>query len=157
VLEALARRLEPWPDLVTARPRWHLTLRFLGEEEDVAGVARALEPLAACGRFPARLGGAGTFGSGRGRRVLWVGLSEGGEAMAALATSVARALALEPEGHVPHLTLRRAPSGAARAVAATLGDDPVGPAWTVDRVLLEASSFPRQPVEHTVLAEVPLA
>lgn len=90
---------------------WHLTLRFLGEVEDMEGVVRALhavrqEP----GQFqPA---GAGFFPSRRRPRVAWLGVKQGQEQVMRLAARVSAALetaGFAPEGRQfrPHLTLAR--------------------------------------------------
>jgi 2'-5' RNA ligase len=106
----------------------HWTLQFLGEcsEDRVTEIARALDAAAAGVRpFPARIGGVGTFPETGAPRILWLGLAEGGEAMADLAGRVHRAL--EPFGFIPderpfsaHLTLGRVKRLQAAAQARTI-------------------------------------
>ena len=42
-----------------------------------------------------------------GRKILWLGVSEGNERMQGLNSAVNKALHLEPESFIPHLTLAR--------------------------------------------------
>jgi 2'-5' RNA ligase len=73
-----------------------VTLRFLGPTpaELVAGVGEAVRQVAAVARpFDVRLRGAGGFPSPRRPRVLWLGLADGEEAMAALAHDLDGAIA----------------------------------------------------------------
>jgi 2'-5' RNA ligase len=77
------------------RENLHYTMRFMGELGE-SGQSRVTE--AACQgvaghqRFEAALGTAGAFPNARGARVLWLGLSAGTEALAALARSVEQVL-----------------------------------------------------------------
>lgn len=93
----------------------HLTLKFLGEvrEEQAAGI---LDAMRSAGRgFPGfRIGiaGAGAFPGAGSPRVLWLGIAEGAERVAALQEAVEAAmtaLGFPPEDRkfVPHLTLAR--------------------------------------------------
>lgn len=147
-----------------ARPeQWHLTLQFLGPVASLPPVTAALETLGALPPFTARLGGAGAFPTTRRARVLWIGTETGGEAVAALARAVNGVLG--PLGYEAdrdrfrsHLTVARlrVPADVTPALAA-LGDAPVGPAWTVEEVLLYESRLTRQGSHYSVLARVPLA
>ena len=94
----------------------HLTLRFLGPtpadllEPTVAAIETAA--VGTAGSIHLELSGTGTFPSGRRPRALWIGISEGTDALADLAARVEEALVgvgWEPE-HRPfraHLTLAR--------------------------------------------------
>ena len=107
--------------LTAARVSWvktdnlHYTMRFLGElGEDGARRAAeaALDAAASQPAFDAELGPLGAFPDPRRARVLWIGLSTGAEALAALCGALDRALAPRGFGapdHVfsPHLTLGR--------------------------------------------------
>lgn len=157
VTDALAKRLAAWPDLVARRDRWHLTVWFLGEITNERAITSALAAVTGRGGFTARLGGGGTFGAGRKRRTVWVGLVTGGEEMAGIGDAVADALDLDRETLVAHLTLARMAAPVAADIVAALGTEPIGPAWSVGRILLEASSFPIQPVTYRTIAEIPLA
>jgi 2'-5' RNA ligase len=105
----------------------HLTLKFLGEvgPEKLDDIRAALRPPAAQSTpFEAVVAGVGSFG-GRVPRVLWAGVAEGAEALAALAGRVDGALsgigfARETRPFAPHLTLGRvrSPRNAAELAAA---------------------------------------
>jgi RNA 2',3'-cyclic 3'-phosphodiesterase len=92
----------------------HATLKFLGEVDPSrvnriqAAVAEGARPHAP---FPIMVAGLGTFG-GRIPRVVWVGLTDGAEALTAVARDVESALARigfpkEKRGFAAHLTLGR--------------------------------------------------
>ncbi len=94
----------------------HLTLRFLGPTGDdlLAPTMTAVEVAArsAAGPVEIELSGAGTFPFGRRPRALWIGLSRGGDGLAALAELTEAALVdagWQPDGRPfrPHLTLAR--------------------------------------------------
>lgn len=153
---------------LTDRPRWHLTLAFLGDVPEgrrpdaesavVSGVAafRAAHPTPP----RVRLAGGGRFGRGR-FTVLWVGLAGDTEAFTALGRAVRRALrrhklSFDGKPLRPHLTLAR-PGG--RVSEADLAADREaldgyeGPAWTVGGVYLVRSHLgPRPAHEQLVYA-----
>jgi 2'-5' RNA ligase len=97
------------------RENLHYTLRFLGDlGDDGAGRAAeaAVEGVSGHPAFVARLGGMGAFPGARRARVLWVGLSEGAEALKSLADSVEQSLRKKGFGRAdrpfaPHLTIGR--------------------------------------------------
>lgn len=122
VRAALAGYLERCAGLAPEQ-RWappanlHLTLHFLGWVE-TEPMARVTAELAGVRRPPFRLqiGGLGRFGTAARPRVLWVAVTAGREALAALAAEVA--LACRRAGVVgderpynPHLTLCRVRPG----------------------------------------------
>ncbi len=93
----------------------HLTLKFLGEvaderfDEIASALSRAVESHAP---FEAAFGELGGFPTLRRPRVLWVGVGQGAEPMAALARDIEEAfepLGFEPEGRPfrAHFTLAR--------------------------------------------------
>lgn len=144
----------------------HLTLRFLGEiepmmlepaREAVAAAAATIPP------FTVSFGGLGGFPSGRPPRVLWAGVTAGGEGLETLydaleAALVARGMPGESRPFHPHVTLARVrdPRGASD-LASVLG---VGPAFGEVRV--EALHLMRSDLEprgsrYSLLAEAPLA
>jgi 2'-5' RNA ligase len=97
------------------RENWHATVKFLGEVPDARlSEVRALTGRAAAASTPATtaLTGVGAFPSLGRARVLWVGLSDDGGRLAALASALEEGL-----GHAgfrresrplhPHLTLAR--------------------------------------------------
>lgn len=169
VLDAIAARIAAvaMPNArPTPREHWHLTLQFLGDDADVSDVEAALahDPLdVASGAGRIRLGGPETLGNPRRARVLALGLHEGAHWTAELAALVERRLA--PLGYaredrerafIAHLTLARfrAPTDL-RTLRTAIGDEPVGPAWTVDEILLFESRLRRQGAEHVVRARIP--
>jgi 2'-5' RNA ligase len=96
------------------RDNIHVTLKFLGETEEkrlerirsaLAEVAQASAP------FSMDMAGVGSFG-GRVPRVIWVGVTQGGEPLTQLAREVETAMARvgfpkEKRGFTGHLTLGR--------------------------------------------------
>ncbi|MBT1073898.1 RNA 2',3'-cyclic phosphodiesterase [Geobacter grbiciae] len=90
----------------------HLTLRFIGEEDDAvaAAIRRGLAEITSP-PFPLSLQGVGCFPSPRRPRVLWVGLS-GGAPLQQLqqkveAAVVAAGILAEERPFSPHITLAR--------------------------------------------------
>jgi len=145
----------------------HYTLRFLGEVgED--GARRAAEAAtaaaAAVPAFDARLGGLGAFPNPPRARVLWIGLSEGAEALTALAQALDRAL--KPRGFgapdhpfSPHLTLGRvrdAGGNWSEALGLTPAPEGTHARFAVDRLcVVESTLSPRGSI-YTVRVEAPL-
>lgn len=147
---------------VTRREQWHLTLQFLGNRVELDPVAEALAALAV-GPATVRLGDYGGFPRERRARVLWLGVVEGGPFLAQLCAAVGALL--EPLGYPPeerdyhpHLTLARwkAPTDL-RATVAALEAGPLGPAWTVEEVVLFESTTKPTGAEHTEWARFRLA
>ena len=94
---------------------WHFTLQFLGAVEDAAveavGVACERAALRHVG-FELELSGAGAFSSPRRARVLWIGVSRGGDSMRGLYASLVAeteplGFAREEREYSPHLTFAR--------------------------------------------------
>ena len=142
--------------------KWHLTLQFLGPVAVLGPVVDALAEVGRLPSFPARLGGAGAFPNRRRARVVWIGAVEGAEPMIGVAAAVGRALA--PLGYEtergpfrPHLTVARlrTPSDVAPVLDA-IGEGSIGPAWTVDEVVLYGSRLSSAGARYTPLARVPL-
>ena len=143
---------------------WHVTLEFLGRVEDADELAAAIG--AAVADLPAarvRLGGAGAFPKPARATVAWIGVTEGAPAFVGLAAAVDQAtgtLGHPPERRPfhPHVTVARArrPHDL-RPVVAALTDEPVGPAWTLDEVVLFESETRPTGAVHTERARLPLA
>jgi RNA 2',3'-cyclic 3'-phosphodiesterase len=148
------------------RESWHLTLAFLGEVEErvLPDLSTRLERAAR--RHPSQrlaIDGAGAFPAASRARVIWAGIRADGDALAALAASVAagarRAGAPPPdEGrkYRPHLTLARCrqPADVAQltqALASFTGRD-----WLATGICLMRSHLGGQP-RHEELARWPLA
>jgi 2'-5' RNA ligase len=152
------------------RARWvdadkhHLTLAFLGDcaADTVPAITAALEGVAARhAPIAARFVGAGTFGERP--RVLWVGLGEGAEALAAVYRDLVPALsplgfAPDHEGLTPHLTLARAGDRGGdpglAAAAAQLAQEDFGAA-RFGAMVLYRSELSRAGASYTALATAP--
>ena len=131
----------------TPRDQWHLTVQFLGRLVELDSLVESLvDSLRRVPAFDVQLGGGGAFPEPAHGSVLWVGVAAGGAELAALAGAVHEAtapLGFATDGRPfrPHLTLARAPMARDLAELVTaLGDGPVGPAWTVDEVVLVEST-----------------
>lgn len=148
-LDAFCRpRREAVPQLRWTRPdTWHLTTAFMADV-DARHHDRLVEGLAAAAaRTPAfaiRLGGGGTFGPPEAARHLWLGLTRGADALAALAVrcrNAAEHAGVRTDGtnFVPHLTLARGTRHAdlrrLRAVFDTFDAD----GWVADELVLVES------------------
>ncbi|MBI3011823.1 MAG: RNA 2',3'-cyclic phosphodiesterase [Candidatus Omnitrophica bacterium] len=155
-------------DVKWVRPaQLHVTLKFLGEISE--GERQAIEALVARvaaseAPFATRLNALGAFPSLTAPRVVWVGLGEGGEAVARIAEAIEREgvaipLRKEERAFSPHITLGRVRSLRGRqALVAALRDarwDPPPP-WRVSSVTLYESVLRPGGPQHTVLAELPL-
>lgn len=145
----------------------HYTLRFLGEvgEDGARRTAEAATEAASTAKaFAAVLGGLGAFPDPRRARVIWVGLSEGGEALVTLAGTLGRALAKRGFGapdqpFTAHLTLGRVREPRRDWTAALAEPRPAGPhgRFSVDRIrVVESQLSPRGSI-YTVRAEARLA
>jgi 2'-5' RNA ligase len=112
---AIARKLpKNLPGKLVAPDKWHFTLRFLGptapeaRDKIMERISRAkLGP-----KFQVRFGELGAFPNPRRARILWLGVTRGGERLselAAIAEDAARSAGFAPEsrGFTPHLTLSR--------------------------------------------------
>lgn len=138
-----------WP---TAPERWHLTLAFLGEVDDVQAVDQELaRRLTGVPAFTLRLRGSGTFRGGP----VWVGV-EGElpvlQRLAATVGSAARAagVALERRAYRPHLTVGRRGHPDPRSLMSY-----EGPEWVAREVELVRSDLGRT-VTHAVVERYPL-
>ena len=168
-----ASQLRPPLAAYADRLRWvspshlHLTLQFLGDltarqVEDAAEAARIAA--ASSAPFVVTFAGLGAFPSLAAPRVVWVGVTQGADRLAALAGSLAAALrdrrfSLDPRPFSPHLTLARTrgqgrPPDLRREQGTLdrlmLGEQPVTELIVVNSVLGAS-----EPV-HTVVATAPL-
>jgi 2'-5' RNA ligase len=167
VLDAIAAHVEPveMPGARrTPREQWHYTLQFLGNDADLDVVATAFarEPLAA-GAAHLRVGGADAIGRRRRARILYLGLCAGADWMRLVVEQVGARL--EPLGYtrdaeskdfLAHLTIARfrEPTDL-RPLCAQLGDDPVGPPWRTDELILYESVLSSEGARHSERARVP--
>lgn len=137
--------------------RWHLTLAFYGELDEVrvAPLAARLERAARRSRpLSLHLAGSGVFGRGP-RAVLWCGVRGDLDGLAALARSAAAAgrregVPAERRRYRPHVTLGRLDERGARELAASLAGY-TGPAWTARELVLVQSRLGPE-VVHQVVA-----
>lgn len=113
-VRAYLAQLPPPPGRATRPEGWHLTLRFLGPTDPSrrARLEAALQRHVRAQPFVVRLGSPGAFPQPGRARVLWLGLTDGTEALAALAAQVeaaARAAGFPAEARpfAAHLTLSR--------------------------------------------------
>jgi RNA 2',3'-cyclic 3'-phosphodiesterase len=151
-----------------APENFHITLKFLGgiDEARVPPIVDALRAAAAGHRaFALEIRGLGAFPAPTRPRVLWAGVTGGGEALMALAGAVDAALAglgfeHEARAFAAHVTLarvrepRRVPPLADaidRAGAQRFG----GP--LIDHVALVRSDLSPRGARYTPLATIPLA
>ncbi|MGH9347340.1 MAG: RNA 2',3'-cyclic phosphodiesterase [Vicinamibacterales bacterium] len=125
-LRRRAQRAAPGARLAWVLPeRMHLTLRFIGEVGDaeaerIIGALRAPLPMAP---FVVRLEGLGVFPATGPPRAMWIGVSEGREAVIEAESKVSeRLLALgiprEARPYSPHLTFARVRAAAGLRTAA---------------------------------------
>jgi 2'-5' RNA ligase len=169
-LDELAAATSPlrdaWPQLRwTDRRRWHITLAFLGEVDEIVAGRLCPRLERAAGRHPAlalSVAGAGAFARPARARVLWAGIGGDQRALAALADSVAagcrRAGAPPPDEDRrfrPHLTLAscRAPADMRALVQSLSGFS--GTPWQAGEISLIRSILGARP-RYEVLGSWPL-
>lgn len=146
----------------------HLTLRFLGDvpPESVSGLVAAIRPV---GRhhapFSLVLAGVDAFPSRSAPRVVWVGVTDGRDAVVRLAGDLADALATvgvppEPPPFVPHVTLFRVRSAADRdralGLLRGLDPSPAPRAVAVREFSLKESTLTPGGALHRTLERFPL-
>lgn len=170
-LAELAAAVEPLriaaPELRWAgRESWHLTLAFLGEVDEQLLAELSIRLERAARRHPPQqlsIAGGGAFPSAGRARVVWAGVKADGNALTALAASVAagarRAGAPPPdEGrkYHPHLTLARCrqPADVRRltgALSQVSGQD-----WTADAIHLVRSHLTSSSPRYEQIGSWPL-
>lgn len=167
---AIDEAAAPWKDRIPGA-RWlraesrHITLKFLGEtwprlrpavEEACRETAAAAEP------FDVSLSGMGVFPGPSRARVLWVGIDDPREGLAALAAGLEERLRgefpTERRGFTPHLTVARFKRPAdVREHADALSETAVEePGFTVDRLVLFRSHLGRGGAVYESLGEFEL-
>lgn len=114
--------------------RLHVTLRFIGEVSagQADAIGGALAPPIGCRAFTLTIGGVGTFPLRGSPRVIWVGIRDGQEAMAAVHREVSIRLegcGVPPDArdYHPHLTLARIRDAAGLRARDVLEGAPQGP------------------------------
>ncbi len=152
----------PLPGRAVRPENWHLTLRFLGEVDEVARdrVTAALDEADLGPPFPVRWGGIGAFPRARRATVLWIGLERGAVESARLGEVVEEAV--QAAGFPPeerpfrsHLTLSRIrPHQDVAVLLETV--PPLGINMTVDRVVLYESHLGRGGARYEEIESFPL-
>ena len=116
---AVQTAIEPWQRLLpevrwVSRANWHVTVRFLGATDPtlMRWIRQRLALVSATtAPFDTRIDGVGAFGSLLAARVLWAGIDDAEERMAALAgatqDSLASELAPASRSFTPHVTVGR--------------------------------------------------
>jgi 2'-5' RNA ligase len=145
----------------------HITLKFLGpvDESRIATVEKAVrEAVSGVDSFPAVLSGTGMFPGPHRPRVLWVGISEGGETLSLLAARVDRsleALGFEKERrpYSPHITIGRVRSGKGvpACVEAMEAEEFDAGGFPVDEIRIMRSDLRPQGSVYTILRRIPLS
>lgn len=155
----VAERLPEIPGGAVDPRKWHLTLRFLGEADEVAvdRIRHSLDAAELGGAFAVSWGGLGAFPRPTRASVLWVGVPRGFEELRSLWAATEAALdkaGFPPEDRPfrPHLTIARIrpPEDVSRLV----GGDPLPSVpMQVDRITLYRSRLGRGGAEYEVLEE----
>ena len=135
----------PLPGRPVRPELWHLTLRFLGEVDEVGGdrIVRAVDDTDRGPAFALRWGSLGAFPRPRRANVLWLAVDQGesaAEGLAAVVEEAVEAAGFPPEDrpYRSHLTLSRLrPDQDVTAVLEAV--PPLGLAMPVDRVVLYRS------------------
>ena len=151
-----------------APERLHVTLRFLGEvtEANTGAVRGVLQAPFETGAFTARVSRLGCFPPSGAPRVVWLGIAEGGDGMAAARSELDRRLAsvgFAPEtrpfrAHVTLGRMKRWPARSRRDVDRALSAvEPETPGWMVDRLTLYESRRMHHGARYHVLESTPLA
>src|SRR5687767_5748803 len=152
--DSLGERL---PGRAVPPENWHLTLRFLGatRPDQQEGIREVLRRTALGEPFRVAFGALGAFPRPRTARVLWLGITHGGDGLArlaALAEAAARVHGFPPEerSYRAHLTLSRIdpPADIAYTVRAV---PPLDLEMAVREVILFRSRLGRGPARYEVV------
>jgi len=158
----LRRQIPVMPGSVVAPDNWHLTLRFLGEADEVTvdRLRRALDEAELGGAFPMAWGGLGAFPRASRASVVWIGVVAGEERLAALAVATDDALEsagfpAEDRPFRPHLTISRIrPPEDVRSVIR--GDPLEAVPMHLDRITIYQSRLARGGASYAVVDEFEL-
>ena len=146
----------------------HLTLKFLGqvEQDRMSAIGEAIAAAASgCGPIRLVFQGLGAFPRPREARIVWIGLSHGTEALAALQARVEVGLesigfAREARPFTAHLTLGRVRGPARREqLARALAEAPAEALgeMVLDRIELMKSNLNAGGARYSILQAFPLA
>ena len=134
----------------TAAERWHLTLRFHGDDADPGRVVERLDRRMARLRVRPprlRLAGAGLF-----RGVLWIGVRAAAADDERALRELVRAAGGDPRSFRAHLTVARWAGGHTDRESVTgLLAGYGGPEWTADEITVVASDLREGAPRHTVV------
>jgi len=144
VLDAIAAA-PPVPGRATTRDQWHVTLQFLGNVEDLNAIQLDFDTRAGVAQF----GGLGLFPG-----VIWLGLVEGADTLAALAQEIAGQLGIvDQRTYHPHLTLARLKERTKPKLPAV---GAVGAEWRIEEVILYESTLKPTGAEYRPVSRFPL-
>jgi RNA 2',3'-cyclic 3'-phosphodiesterase len=147
-----------------AQERLHLTVRFIGEVEGPLAerVISGLRAPLTLPPFTIAFGPLGAFPAKGAPRAVWIGLADGGDAVARVESAISdRLLALgipkEDRPYSPHLTLARVREPAGLRAAPLFESLAAGPDRTrVDAITLFQSKLSPKGPTYTVLERMPL-
>lgn len=152
----------PLPGRVAPPHNWHLTLRFIGQMDEVAyqRLLAELDQAELGGPFRLRLSGFGAFPNPRRATVLWVGVDRGGDRVTALAEVVEQAvvdIGGEPEERPfhPHLTLSRI-RPQQNVTQLVESEDLASVGWHADHITVYRSHLGSTGARYEVLEEIGL-
>ncbi len=143
----------------------HLTLRFLGPTLDdrIPAIEGAMRGAAeSVGPFPVRIAGGGAFPDPRRPRVLWIGVTDGGDRLRSVAGIledglVAAGWPRDERAFRAHLTLARSDgvrSGPETARALIAAAERFTAGWTAESLILVESHTGTGPARYEALREV---
>lgn len=163
IVATLDAAVDTIPGRVVRPGNWHVTLRFLGEIDDVSHdlLLSRLAETDLGRRFRLRWAGLGAFPRATRATVLWMGLDRGEETLSALAATVDVAIdragfPAEDRPFNPHLTLSRL-RPAEDVSALVTSTPPFAIPMEVDRVTVYQSRLGSGGAAYRVLEEFPLA
>ena len=161
-LEA-ARRAAPEGVGFTRVEQLHFTLAFLGETERVEEACAAGEGVRELAGFELAIAGSGAFPSPARPRVLWLGVTEGGPELVAVADRLCaglreRGFSLEDRPFRPHLTVGRVRPRGERDARRALAVLPAGELarFDVGGISLMRSEVGKGGAKHFVVKEFAL-
>lgn len=162
IAHLLGERITDLPGRAVAPEKWHLTLRFLGDIDDLAydRLVACLDEADLGGPIGLRWAGLGAFPKATKATVLWVGLDHGESELHELEQTVDEAIdragfAPEDRPFNPHLTLSRVqPPEDLRDLIARV--EPLHVSMTLDRIVIYESHLGRGGARYEPLEEFPL-